>query len=265
MSFDLFVFERRKEIGTSTDVLRYYRTFTEYEEDRDYNSLEGCTEPIIHWAKKMFLKFPPLLGDFEDCEQGTFKYKDEKDRERFLADYSFGKHGVYISFAFSVADDALRHALSFAEECGVGVFDFQSSEMVYGKGLEVLKYRTEDGGNHLAEWEDIERLVKTLDSPERGKSARDIAFLTLWFEESGKKKGEGDYIQCAPNYVRNRGLKPLLKKEKRNFIEGYCFEVMKNGSLYHTELKTKEELLSLIERWCRKREDIDTAGYRKLL
>ena len=39
MSFDLFVFERRNSIKTSLDVFSYQEEFTEYTEDKDYNSL----------------------------------------------------------------------------------------------------------------------------------------------------------------------------------------------------------------------------------
>ena len=46
MSLDLFIFEKREEIKTSLDVLSYLEEFSRYEEDKDYNSLEGCS-PVI--------------------------------------------------------------------------------------------------------------------------------------------------------------------------------------------------------------------------
>lgn len=35
MSFNLFIFERRKNIRTSLDVFAYLKEFTEYKEDKD--------------------------------------------------------------------------------------------------------------------------------------------------------------------------------------------------------------------------------------
>lgn len=46
MSFDLFVFERRENIRTLEDVIKYMEEFTEYTEDKDYDSLNGCSEVI---------------------------------------------------------------------------------------------------------------------------------------------------------------------------------------------------------------------------
>ena len=59
MSFNLFIFERRENIKTSIDINNYIEEFTKYEEE-DYNSLEGCSETIVKFAKKMFEKFPPV-------------------------------------------------------------------------------------------------------------------------------------------------------------------------------------------------------------
>lgn len=53
MSFDLFIFERRKDIKTSLDVFNYYDEFTKYKENKDYNSLHGCSDIIVTWTKNV--------------------------------------------------------------------------------------------------------------------------------------------------------------------------------------------------------------------
>ena len=58
MSFNVFIFERRENIKTSIDINNYMKEYTKYEEEKDYNSLEGCSETIVKFAKKMFEKFP---------------------------------------------------------------------------------------------------------------------------------------------------------------------------------------------------------------
>lgn len=58
MSFDLFIFERRKDIKTSLDVFNYYDEFTKYKENKDYNSLRGCSDIIVTLAKKCSKNFP---------------------------------------------------------------------------------------------------------------------------------------------------------------------------------------------------------------
>ena len=57
MSFNLFIFERRENIKTSIDINNYIEEFTKYEEEEDYNSLEGCSETIVKFAKKCLKNF----------------------------------------------------------------------------------------------------------------------------------------------------------------------------------------------------------------
>lgn len=58
MSFDLFIFERRKDIKTSLDVFNYYDEFIKYKENKDYNSLHGSSDIIVTWTKKCSKNFP---------------------------------------------------------------------------------------------------------------------------------------------------------------------------------------------------------------
>ena len=63
MGFNVFIFERRENIKTSIDVNNYMKEFIKYGEEKDYNSLEGCSEIIVKFAKKMFEKFPSVNGE----------------------------------------------------------------------------------------------------------------------------------------------------------------------------------------------------------
>ena len=44
-------------------VNNYMKEFIKYGEEKDYNSLEGCSEIIVKFAKKMFEKFPSVNGE----------------------------------------------------------------------------------------------------------------------------------------------------------------------------------------------------------
>lgn len=96
MSFDLFVFERRENLKTSEDVVRFMEAFTRYEEEKDYDSLAGCSETISVWARKMFEKFPPMNGEYAPPDEEAFATEESGAR---MTDYSLGKHGVYCAFS----------------------------------------------------------------------------------------------------------------------------------------------------------------------
>ena len=80
MSFDLFVFEKREEIKTSLDVFAYQEEFTEYKENKDYESLDGCSDVISCWTKKMFEKFPPISGKYALPDEIAYATEDSENR-----------------------------------------------------------------------------------------------------------------------------------------------------------------------------------------
>ncbi len=254
MSFDLFVFERTKNLKTSIDIEVFLNDFTEYEEDRDYNSLIDCSDTISNWAKKMFEKFPPMNGEFA--------LQDVSDsKEDYITDYSFGKHGVYCSFAWSVAEEAVEYTTSMLDDYNVGMYNTQDSEPISGKDINILKYRTECIEDVYCTWDCIENSIKTLDDSERGTSNRDSAFITVWFEKNGEIGKE--FIQAMPNY-KKEGLIGSLFKKKDSTIDGYQFEVSKNEVIYQTNISSKEKLIDLMKLWCVDRKDIDVKGFEKL-
>ncbi len=256
MSFNLFVFERRKELKTSVDICNFMYRFTEYHENKDYNSIVGCSNIISKWSKKMFEKFPPLNGEYALTDVA-------KDMEVYLTDYSLGEHGVFCAFSYSIADEALKYAEAIADEYKVGLYNPQSNDAIFGQGIEILKYRTENIEDVFADWDNIEMSIGTLDSIERGTSNRNNAFITVWFEKDGKQ--EEEYIQCSPNYQKEGFLNSLLNKKKKNTITGYYFEIMKEDNLYQTELSSKEELIKMMKAWCVERKEPDISSYRKIL
>lgn len=251
MGFNVFIFERRENIKTSIDVNNYMKEFIKYEEEKDYNSLEGCSEIIVKFAKKMFEKFPPMNGEYTSPD------------ESYLADYSLGKYGVFCALDYSVVDEAISYIISLADEYKIGVYNPQSSEVIYPKNIEILKYRTEDRDDTFTDWYTIENSINTLDSLERGTSNRENTFVTVWFEKNGKD--EDEYIQCTPNYVKKGFLNNLFKSKSEVLIDGYDFEIMIDKKLYQTNVSDKKDLIRLMKEWCWERKNPDVKNYEIIM
>ena len=158
MSFDLFVFEKREEIKTSLDVFAYQEEFTEYKENKDYESLDGCSDVISCWTKKMFEKFPPISGKYALPDEIAYATEDS---ENHLTDYSLGKNGVYCAFSYNVEDEALEFVKSIADEYGVGIYNLQSNDAIFCKDIDILKCRTESTDDFECDWENIEHFIET--------------------------------------------------------------------------------------------------------
>ena len=259
MSFDLFIFERRKNIKTSLDVFAYQEEFMEYNEDKDYDSLNGCSDIVSSLAKKMFEKFPPMNGEYAPPDEAAFA---SEDSENHLADYSLGKHGIYCAFSYHVAEEALEYVKSIAQEYEVGVYDMQSNDAIFGKGIEILKCRSESHGDTTCDLDNIEGLIDTLDSIERGTSNRESAFVTIWFEKDGV---ESNFIQFSPCYKAKGLLKSMFHKNISNEISAYFFEIEKESVVYQTLIKDKSELKEQVRAWCIDRKEPDIGEYKIIM
>jgi hypothetical protein len=260
MSYDLFIFEKIKTFRTSIDVKYYLEVFIEDDGEVDYNSLDGCSPKVVEFAKEMFEKFPPLNGPYAPPDDIAFA---SEESESHLTDYSLYEYGVYCSFAWSVAEEALDYVLSLTEKYNMGIVDFQGERQVFAEGIEVLKYSTESMTDKYGDFEDIQELIMTIDSSKRGKDKTDYAFVTVWFELDGDEKKKEDFIQCTPNYKAKGFLQKIFSPDKTSQVDGYSFEVMKNGNLYQKNVANKEKLLEYFKQWCVEKKDIDTRGFKK--
>jgi len=170
---------------------------------------------------------------------------------------------VFCALDYSVADEAISYIISLADEYKIGVYNPQSSEVIYPKNIEILKYRTEDRDDTFTDWYTIENSINTLDSLERGTSNRENAFVTVWFEKNGKD--EDEYIQCTPNYVKKGFLNNLFKSKSEVLIDGYDFEIMIDKKLYQTNVSDKKDLIRLMKEWCWERKNPDVKNYKIIM
>lgn len=258
MSYDLFIFEKIKTFKTSIDVKYYLEVFIEDDTNIDYNSLENCSPKVVQFAKELFEKFPPLNGPYAPPDEIAFA---SEESESHLTDYSLYEYGIYCSFAWSVAEEALDYVLSLTEKYDMGIVDFQGERQVFCEGIELLKYSTESMTDRYGDFEDIKELLMTIDSPKRGTDNTDYAFVTVWFELDSDEKKREEFIQCTPYYKSKKLLPTIFSKNKAVEVDGYDFEVMKNGVLYKTNVATKEKLLEYFEQWCVEKKDIDITGF----
>ena len=105
-------------------------------------------------------------------------------------------------------------------------------------------------------------MIDTLDSIERGTTNRENAFITIWFETDGV---ESTFVQATPSYKSKGFFKNILYKNKSNDISGYFFEIEKDGALYQTLIKDKNELKEMVRAWCIDRKEPNISKYKKLL
>ena len=253
MSLDLFIFEKREEIKTSLDVLSYLEEFSRYEEDKDYNSLEGCSPVITAWAKEMFKHFPPMNGEYALPDEIAFSSEDIEDH---LTDYTLGKHGAICSFSYNVIDDALDFLLDIFDEYNIGVYDFNNIDNIIGFDIEILKYKTESTNITPCTWSEVENSIYTLDNPER-KSA----YLSLWFDINGK---DSSFLQCAPIYKEPSFFSRLFNKDKTTEFNGYALEMKNDKNAYRTVIQNKKQLREIIKSWCFDRKLPDISKYKKV-
>lgn len=127
------------------EFMAWYRAFTQWGEDRDYNAPEGMTGALPAFFEQLRADFPPMNGPFAvevDPSQifappqkppgffgrlwGFKKASPIEPRPAttsYVTDYSLGQSAIYMAFSWSVADIARIRVIHTARITGVGFFD----------------------------------------------------------------------------------------------------------------------------------------------
>lgn len=122
MSYDLMVFDKNKAPKECADFMEWFKNKTQWNEERDYDNVDGTSEKLVKWFMEMKDTFPPMNGeyaaDFEDLET--------PDMESYITDYCIGSDLIYMAFAWSVSDEAYEKTVELAKKYDVGFFDVSS-------------------------------------------------------------------------------------------------------------------------------------------
>lgn len=120
MSYDLMVFEKTKAPNKKIEFIQWYEEQVGWKEDHNYDSIEVTSANLKNWFMDMMQVFPPMNGEFAPSDD---EIENDEDLENHLSDYCIGRDVIYISFAWSVAEEAYDTMLKLALKHDVGFFD----------------------------------------------------------------------------------------------------------------------------------------------
>jgi hypothetical protein len=241
------------------DFLEWFSAQTEWTEERDYDSLDGTTEPLAAWFMEMKETFPPMNGPYYLGDDKSFA---DEETEQCLTDYAIASGLIYGSFAWSVAEEAAETAAKLAAKHQVALFNPQTGDLIHCDSMVLGAMRTERHDDKIVAWEQIEREILTLDSPERGRSHRDNAFITIFFKNN---RTDEQFMQCIPDYPQQPGFFQRLFGAKKNTapaIASYTVEVGTGEKIYSTQVPTKEHVQQLLHAYYTSRQLPDTTSWQ---
>ena len=103
MSYDLMVFEKSKAPEGEKDFLSWYREQTEQVEEHSYDNPSVSSPALQEFFYILKDIFPPMNGaSAPDSE----RLEKERGLEERLGDYCIGRDIIYLSFSYSVAEQA---------------------------------------------------------------------------------------------------------------------------------------------------------------
>ncbi len=120
MSYDLMVFEKTKAPNKKTAFMKWYEKQVEWGEGHSYDSIEVSSANLKKWFMDMIKTFPPMNGEFAPDDAAI---ENDEELEDHLADYCIGKDVIYVSFSWSLAEEAYDNMLKLALKHDVGFFD----------------------------------------------------------------------------------------------------------------------------------------------
>ena len=103
MSANLLVFEKEKAPKQPIDFLKWFYKKAEWGADRDYNDIVGTSQELIDFYFELKEVFPPMNGKNAPDDAAL---EANPDLEIRLTDYCIDEDLIFMSFAWSVADEA---------------------------------------------------------------------------------------------------------------------------------------------------------------
>ena len=118
MSYDLMVFDPAAAPREREAFRAWYRAQVEWTEHHGYNDPSVTTVDLRAWYQAIRQIYPNMNGPDPADD-------DQIDR---TGDYSIGKHVIYATFPWSLAEDVYPNVRRLAVECQVGFYDVSGDE-----------------------------------------------------------------------------------------------------------------------------------------
>jgi hypothetical protein len=121
VSYDLAVFDPRKELRDRTVFEDWYDERTEWEDDLDLNEPGNATPALQAWFHEMRQTFVPMNGPLAPELPGSTKGE-------LVADYTICSDLIYVAFSWSDVETAYERCIELAQKHGVGFLDASGDE-----------------------------------------------------------------------------------------------------------------------------------------
>ena len=139
MSFDLLVFDPGRAPDDDKEMRAWYDALVKWDHPDSNVTLAQTTPALRNFYKLLAQDFPPMTPNQDGAGKPASitdrlihlfsgkktidpRFADDFDEAR-LTDYSIAKDAIYLCFAWSVSDDAIRTALDAAAEARVGFWN----------------------------------------------------------------------------------------------------------------------------------------------
>ena len=154
MSYNLLVFEPNTVPLDRNGFMKWYRKITKWKDGYDYTDPINLRPRLKEFYRLIRLKFPNMnpqhnqkllvqdgrgiFGLFSKPKMNAVELPPEPPTDSFFTDYTFSGNAVYLAFAWSVAEDALRDVLECAINAKVGLFDVSSNNGIITQDIKKM-------------------------------------------------------------------------------------------------------------------------------
>ena len=114
------VFDTNKAPRDRAEFMIWYKKLVQWDEDRDYDSLEGTCVELQNWYNAMIKEFPPMNGPHGVSD-------DEADGD-LVTGYTIASEAIYVDFRWSVSEQAYNRVVNLGLDHAVGFFDVSANE-----------------------------------------------------------------------------------------------------------------------------------------
>lgn len=279
MSFDLLVFSPNKVPTNEAEFLAWYEKLTKWDSQAHYDQLDQATHELQIFFQELSHHFPPLnpvrttqKSDgwfprqirkfFQNTDSSIDQIHDDFD-ETYRTDYSIAPDAIYLSFAWSLSEKALRATLDAAIKSKVGFWHVSAdnSQPIHSnQKLKALRKQLGEASIPNFTKADVFKLLKSLgwnvrrDPDDGSRSAERIeGDLILRVYPSVRQTSTGTIIDWGGSIVPKNYKKATQKIDQATKRQHTTMPT--NGYFYPISLKQNQ----------RERTEIRSTDHAKLV
>lgn len=120
MSVNILVFDKSKAPTEPMEFLRWFHAKAQWNADRDYNDIQGTTQPLADYFLELVKEYPSMNGKYAPSDEDLER---DPELEIKMIDFTIDDDLIYMGVSYSADGEVFDRIEELAYKHGLGFCD----------------------------------------------------------------------------------------------------------------------------------------------